>query len=62
MKRVHLIKKLNSAGCVLLRHGGKHDIYHNPQTGKTEPVPRHMEIDEFLARKILRSLAQASED
>ncbi len=56
MKRRDLIRKLEKAGCELLRHGGKHDIYHNPDTGMSEPVPRHREINELLARKILKSL------
>jgi len=25
MKRIALIRKLETAGCVLIRHGGKHD-------------------------------------
>ena len=57
MKRCDLIAKVEAAGAVLLRHGGKHDIYHNQQTGATQPVPRHREINELLARKILRDLA-----
>jgi mRNA interferase HicA len=57
MKRRDLIAELTRAGCVLLRHGAKHDIYHQPQSGRSEPVPRHREIDERLAKKILRSLA-----
>jgi predicted RNA binding protein YcfA (HicA-like mRNA interferase family) len=40
----------------LIRRGGKHDIYHNPDTGKTEPIPRHREINERLAKKIIKSL------
>ena len=56
MKRRDLIAKVESAGAVLLRHGAKHDIYHNPKTGVTQPIPRHQEINEFLARKILRDL------
>jgi len=56
VKRRDLVKKLTKAGCELLRHGGKHDIYHNPSSGRSEPVPRHREINELLARKILRSL------
>lgn len=56
MKRRDLIAKLEAASCVLLRHGAKHDIYHNPSTGRSEPIPRHREINELLARKILRSL------
>lgn len=56
MKRVDLIKALEGAGCVLVRHGGKHDWYRNPQTGVSQPVPRHREIKESLARHILRML------
>jgi predicted RNA binding protein YcfA (HicA-like mRNA interferase family) len=58
MKRRDLIVLLEKAGCVLIRHGSKHDIYHNPNTGKTEPVPRHREINERLAQKIIKSLTQ----
>ena len=56
MKRLDLIGQLEQSGCVLLRHGGKHDIYHSPQTGRSEPVPRHREINENLARRIIRRL------
>ena len=58
MKRRDLIKKIEASGCVLLRHGGKHDIYHNPKTGATEPVPRHKEINERLAHKIVHNLTK----
>jgi predicted RNA binding protein YcfA (HicA-like mRNA interferase family) len=58
MKRRDLVAELERIGCVLLRNGAKHDVYHNPNTGKSEPVPRHREISELLAKKILRSLAQ----
>ncbi|NDG71517.1 MAG: type II toxin-antitoxin system HicA family toxin [Proteobacteria bacterium] len=58
MKRRDLISKIESVGAVLLRHGGKHDIYHNPRTGATQPIPRHNEINELLARKILRDLTK----
>ena len=56
MKRRELIKTLKGFGCNLLRNGAKHDIYHNPSTGVTEPVPRYTEINEILARKIIKSL------
>ena len=56
MKRHDLIAHLEQAGCYLIRRGGKHDIYHNPDTGKTEPIPRHREINERLAKKIIKSL------
>ncbi|NLN02432.1 MAG: type II toxin-antitoxin system HicA family toxin [Lentisphaerae bacterium] len=60
MKRSDLISRLETMGCVLLRHGGRHDIYHNPETGNSEPVPRHREINEMLARRILRRLSVES--
>lgn len=57
MKQLDLIKKLESMGCILVRHGGKHDFYHNPRTNKSQPVPRHREINEHLAKSILRKLS-----
>ena len=56
MKRKDLIKILTSAGCLLPRHGQRHDLYLNPKTGKKQPVPRHSEIDENLARHIIKIL------
>ena len=56
MKRVDLVRQLEQQGCVLLRHGGKHDWYHNPRTRVSQPVPRHREIKEHLARHIIRML------
>jgi predicted RNA binding protein YcfA (HicA-like mRNA interferase family) len=47
---------LESHGCRLLREGGSHSVYVNPAARKTSTVPRHREIDEFLARKICRDL------
>lgn len=56
MKHRDLIKKLKSAGCELLRQGSNHEIYHNPSRGKSQPVPRHKEINELLAKKIIKDL------
>ena len=56
MKRTDLIKKLSEMGCVLIRHGGRHDWYRNPNTGMSQPVPRHKEIKEPVARHIIRLL------
>jgi predicted RNA binding protein YcfA (HicA-like mRNA interferase family) len=57
MKRKDLIKKLATVGCVLVRHGARHDLYKNPLTGKKQPTPRHDEIDESLAKHIIKELA-----
>ncbi len=56
MKRKELIRELEKAGCVLHRHGAKHDIYPNPSTGKKSPVPRHTEIKNSLCRLIWKQL------
>ncbi len=56
MKRKDLIRQIEKQGCILIRHGGKHDIYQNPHTGISQPIPRHQEINERLARKILKDL------
>ena len=56
MKRTDLIRRLEAAGCLLIRHGGRHDWYRNPKTGVSQPVPRRREIREFLAAHILRKL------
>ena len=56
MKRRVLLRKLQREGCVILRSGGNHDIYVNQKTGQKQPVPRHSEIDEHLAKHILRYL------
>ncbi|HEC31335.1 MAG TPA: type II toxin-antitoxin system HicA family toxin [Deltaproteobacteria bacterium] len=56
MKRKDLIKELEKMGCILIRHGGKHDWYHNPRTKISQPVPRHKEINEYLAKHIIKML------
>jgi mRNA interferase HicA len=56
MKRTDLERKLRIAGCYLKREGRLHSLWINPKTGFIEAVPRHNEIKEPLARKILKSL------
>jgi mRNA interferase HicA len=56
MKRIDLIRRLAEAGCVLVRNGGNHDWYRNPKTGVSQPVPRHQEVNDFLAKHILKKL------
>ena len=56
MKRVDLIRAIEALGCEFVRHGGKHDWYRNPATGVSQPVPRHGEIKESLARRIIKML------
>lgn len=56
MKRRDLIRKLEEMGCVLTRHGGKHNWYTNHQTKVSQPVPRHNEINENTAKSIIKKL------
>lgn len=56
MKRNELIRFLECKGCCLLRHGGRHDIYMNPDNSLKQPVPRHSEIDDRLAKHIKKYL------
>jgi mRNA interferase HicA len=60
MKRVDLIRTIEGFGCELIRHGAKHDWYRNPTTGVSQAVPRHREIKEPLARRIIRILSKPS--
>jgi len=56
MKRSELLKQLKKEGCILLRPGSRHDIYINPKTGQKQPIPRHSEIDNDLAKHIKKYL------
>jgi mRNA interferase HicA len=62
MKRVDLIRTIEGFGCELVRHGARHDWYRNPATGMSQPVPRHREIKEPLARRIIRMLGNTDEE
>jgi len=57
MKRLDLIRIIEKNGATLVRHGSKHDWYKNRETGVAEAVPRHKEIKELLAKKIIKRLS-----
>ncbi|MDL2214338.1 type II toxin-antitoxin system HicA family toxin [Clostridia bacterium OttesenSCG-928-O13] len=52
MKRVDLIRLLKKNGWWLERNGNSHDIYTNGKA--SEPIPRHKEIKEPLAKAIIK--------
>lgn len=52
MKQRDLIKKLENAGFVFERHGSNHDVY--TRGIEKEEIPRHKEIDERLAKAIIK--------
>lgn len=56
MKRDDLLRHLAQHGCQFLREGGKHTIHVNRAANRASSVPRHREINDFLARKICRDL------
>ncbi|MGH8582485.1 MAG: type II toxin-antitoxin system HicA family toxin [Gammaproteobacteria bacterium] len=56
MKRLDLLRYIKEHDCTLLREGAKHSVYINRVTRKATTVPRHREINDFLARKICRDL------
>jgi predicted RNA binding protein YcfA (HicA-like mRNA interferase family) len=56
MKQRQFVRRLEKDGCVRVRRGARHDIYLNPRTGRKQPVPRHIEIDNALAKHIRKYL------
>ena len=54
MKRRELVKLLEDNGWYIKRNGGKHDIYTDGH--RSEPIPRHPDINERLARNIIKKL------
>jgi len=56
MKRHEFLRHLRVNGCILKREGAKHSLYVNPSNGVVETVPRHVEIDNRLAKKICSRL------
>jgi mRNA interferase HicA len=43
-------------GCELLREGARHSVFVKRRNGKSSTVPRHREINDFLAKKICKDL------
>ncbi len=52
MKRRELEEALRNLGWRFLRHGANHDVWTDGE--RQEAIPRHTEINEKLARAILR--------
>ena len=60
MKRHELLDHLRRHGCELEREGSRHTIFRNIGGGQLVPVPRHVEIDNRLARRICQQLGVAA--
>lgn len=52
MKQRELVKKLEDIGFQFERHGSRHDVY--SRGDDLEEIPKHKEINEKLAKAILR--------
>jgi len=52
MKRRDLVRQLIEQGCILVREGSRHSVFLNPKERVASTVPRHTEINDFLAKKI----------
>jgi hypothetical protein len=56
VNRRAFIRELVQSGCVLSRHGGRHDLDLNPANGRQAPVPRHNELSNTLCQLIRKQL------
>jgi mRNA interferase HicA len=54
MKRTDLVRKLEEAGCELVRHGGNHDWYRNPKTGTLNLCPGIGSLAKHIMKKLAR--------
>ncbi len=56
MKRRDLLRHLSAQGCELLREGGNHSWWHQPELNRRSAIPRHNEINDLLVLKICKDL------
>lgn len=56
MKRIDLIRHLERHGREFPRQGSNHTVYVNRKVRRSSAVPRHGEVNDFLARKICDDL------
>ena len=56
MKRKKLIKYLLEMGCYSAREGSGHSVFVNPEKRRRTTVPRHAELNDFLAENICKQL------
>jgi mRNA interferase HicA len=56
VKRRDLLRHLSAQGCELLREGGNHSWWHQPELNRRSAIPRHNEINDLLVLKICKDL------
>jgi mRNA interferase HicA len=57
VKRRDLLRHLSAQGCELLREGGNHSWWHQPELNRRSAIPRHNEINDLLVLKICKDLS-----
>ncbi len=56
MKRKDLLRYLELHRCEFIREGARHSLFYNPALQRYSTIPRHNEIESFLAKKICLDL------
>jgi hypothetical protein len=54
VKRQKLLKEIAKRGAVFVRHGASPAIYENPRINMSTQVPRHTDINELVAKAIMK--------
>ena len=57
MNKRLFVRYLEKHGCRLLRQGRKHEWWENSATRERSSIPRHIEINKYVAKKICRDLS-----
>jgi hypothetical protein len=56
MERRKLEEHLREHGCEFHHHGGKHDVWWNPESGAMASIPRHKTVKKPTARSVCDDL------
>lgn len=56
MRRKMLLWHFNSEGCIVKRDGGNYSVFLNILNRKTSTVPKRIEINDYLVRRICKDL------
>lgn len=58
MKTSQFVSELRRAGCAMVKHGERHDLWRSPLTGQQDWVPRHpsKELGPGLERRLRKRL------